>query len=530
VRHERGAVVKLDFAGAPQQAAPWREAWASKEWPLATGLVLIAIFWLLAWYWETAQSMVAIWIRSETFAHGFLIVPIAAWIVWRERHTIAALNPRPNFFVLPLLAAAGFGWLIGHVAGTGVLQQFGLVIMIQLLAWTILGNQVVRALAFPLFFLLFAVPFGEFLEPPLMDYTADFTAWAIRLTGIPIFRDGRFLTLPSGSWSIVEACSGLRYLIASLTVGFLYAYLTYRTAKRRVLFVVASLIVPIVANWLRAFTVIMIGHFSGMKYAVGVDHIIYGWFFFGVVIMLLFWIGSYWREDLAEHGTEPGAAAPALRGDSAPGAILLATLAAAAIVAVWPAVASRLEGTGPYPPLNLQAPPPAGGWQPVDGRFTDWTPRISNPRIQIDQTYARDAARAGINLSYYRNQNKESQLITSQNLTLRSTEANWASSGETRRTPVINNEEMPTIEAQLRSASTRLLVWRWYWVDGQYTVNPYWAKFLQAKSTLLGRGDDGAIVVVYTDLDVDREQAASRLLEFSNTMLPGITGSLDHAH
>ena len=272
---------------------------------MAAALVLGVIFWLLAWYLDTAQSIVAIWERSETFAHGFLIVPISAWLIWRRRHEIAALELRPNFLILPLLALTGFGWLLGQLAGAGIVQQYCLVLMVPLLAWAILGDQLVRALTFPLFFLLLAVPFGEFLEPPLMEHTANFTVLALRLSGIPVYREGQFFTIPSGSWSVVEACSGLRYLIASLTLGVLYAYLTYRSFARRAIFIAASLIVPIVANWLRAYMIVMIGHLSSMQYAVGVDHLIYGWVFFGVVMLILFWVGSFWREDLDPPTTRP---------------------------------------------------------------------------------------------------------------------------------------------------------------------------------------------------------------------------------
>ena len=119
---------------------------------------------------------------------------------------------------------------------------------------------------------------------------------------------------------MVEACSGLRYLIASLTLGFLYAYLTYRSLARRAIFVAVSVIVPIVANWLRAYMIVMIGHLSGMQYAVGVDHLIYGWLFFGVVMLILFWIGSIWREDLAPAQPAPRSVALAQRDKSSLGA------------------------------------------------------------------------------------------------------------------------------------------------------------------------------------------------------------------
>jgi len=94
---------------------------------------------------------------------------------------------------------------------------------------------------------------------------------------------------------------------------------------------------------------------------------------------------------------------------------------------------------------------------------------------------------------------------------------------------VFDHEEIAAIEARLLGRFTNLLVWRWYWVDGQYIVNPYWGKLLQAKSELLGHGDDGAVVIVYAPYDdrpLDAEQA---LKDFVGTMLPAITRSLEYA-
>ena len=65
------------------------------------------------------------------------------------------------------------------------------------------------------------------------------------------------------------------------------------------MFVGVSIVVPIVANWLRAYMIVMLGHLTNNRLAVGVDHIIYGWVFFGIVMVLMFWIGSRWREDSA---------------------------------------------------------------------------------------------------------------------------------------------------------------------------------------------------------------------------------------
>jgi exosortase A len=283
---------------------------------LTAGVLLI----LVGMFWPTFYSMVEIWERSETFTHGYLIFPISAWLIWRQRAELAQVQPRPDLRGLILLAAAGAGWLLADAGSVNVVAQYAFIAMLIAMVWTLLGRAFVWAAFFPLMFLFFAVPVGEFLIQPLMGVTADFTVAMLRLTGIPVYREGLFFSIPSGDWSVVEGCSGLRYLIASVTLGVLYAYLTYRSWKRRLLFSLAAIIVPIFANSGRAYMIVMIAHLSDMKHALGVDHYIYGWVFFGIVMLLLFWIGSFWREDdqprarrpvVAPRRQRPAAPAPA---------------------------------------------------------------------------------------------------------------------------------------------------------------------------------------------------------------------------
>jgi len=523
------AYMKLEPGAFSSAAMPGQGPDVLSDRRIAAALVLSTVLWLLACYGDTVQSMVAIWQRSDTFAHGFLIVPISAWLILRKRHVIAALDLRPDFLVLPLLGLVGFGWLLGQLAGAEVAQQFAVVLMIPLVVWAILGASVVRVLAFPLFFLFFAVPFGEFLESPLMEHTANFTVAALKLTGIPVYREGQFFMIPSGSWSVVEACSGLRYLIASLTVGVLFAYLTYRSLARRTIFVALSVIVPIVANWLRAYMIVMIGHLSEMKYAVGIDHLIYGWLFFGFVMLILFWIGSFWREDPDPRLAASRSLQLSARGHPSQAAILVAAIAVAGLVAVWPVAAERLDTTARNSPPLLQGPPPAGDWQTISGRLTNWTPRFLSPSAHIQLSYGKDASRVGLYVGYYRNQQQGARLITSHNTLVPSNDGVWRNIGETRRTLVFDQGDLSLTEARLNGRSTSLLVWRWYWVDGQFIVNPVWGKLLQAKSRLFGRGDDGAIVIVYAPYD-NRPLDAERVLrDFVGSMLPAITRSLEHA-
>src|SRR5262249_8575114 len=209
------------------------------------------------------------------------------------------------------------------VADTLGIKQFALVFMIQAALVTIVGTRVAWALALPLAFLLFAVPAGEFLVPTLMDWTADFVVAALRGSGVPVYREANHFIIPSGRWSVVEACSGIRYVIASLMVGTIYAALAYTSMRRRALFIAASILVPVVANWLRAYLIVMIGHLSNNRLAVGVDHLIYGWVFFGVVMLILLLIGARWRED-GDARPAPAAAETQAVVRSQHGALLMA--------------------------------------------------------------------------------------------------------------------------------------------------------------------------------------------------------------
>ncbi|HRO60544.1 MAG TPA: exosortase A, partial [Burkholderiaceae bacterium] len=260
------------------------------------GVFAFAVLLSLLAFHDAWLGMVRVWRNSETFTHGFIALPFAAWMIWNKRHDWSVLPLGTWWPGLVALAVCSTLWILGRLAGVSSLEQIGAVAVIPAVIAALVGPPITRSLAFPLAFLFFAVPVGEFLTPKMMDYTADATVLALQWTGIPVHREGLFFTVPSGRWSVVEACSGLRYLIASLALGVLYAYLQFRTLKYRLIFIALAAIVPIIANWIRAYLIVMIGHLSDMRLAVGADHLVYGWVFFGIVMGLLFWVGSRMRE------------------------------------------------------------------------------------------------------------------------------------------------------------------------------------------------------------------------------------------
>ena len=507
--------------GSATEVSGWRATWRVAP-VLAASLAVVGI---LALYWPVAASIVAIWIRSETFTHGFVIVPICLWLAWRRREILAAIPARPWWPGLAIVFAAGALWFVTSVADVLGVKQFALAFMLQAAIVTVLGAGIARAAFFPLAFLLFAVPFGEIFVPTLIEWTANFTVAALRMSGVPVYREANLFIIPSGAWSVVEACSGIRYIIASVMIGTIYAALAYRSTRRRVMFMAAAILVPIVANWLRAYMIVMLGHLSNNKLAVGVDHIIYGWVFFGLVMLLLFWIGSFWQEDAAP---EPAAAPrPATVAPAATPRVLFAAAVAAIVAAgVWLPLEARIDRSDQPSKASIPGVAAANGWSDSALAFTDWKPRYRGYAAELQQTLIKDGHEVGLYIAYYRHQSKGSELITSGNQLVTPEDWKWKQVGKGSQSVEWSGRPERVERADLSGQTAALQAYRLYWVAGHVTSSQYEAKALQAWSKLSGRGDDAALVVIYAPRRTRDDDPTSILSAFTSEMSPSIERAL----
>jgi exosortase A len=510
-----------DPAGAP--AAVPRPGAASG---VPAYLLLLAVLCVpVLVYFGTAASIVQLWERSETFAHGWVILPISFWLIWQRRDTLRQLPVRPYWPALLLLALCGAGWLVADFGDVQSARQYMFALMLPLTVLAVLGQRIARALLFPLAFILFAVPFGEVFVPPLINVTANFTVDALRATGIPVLREGNQFTIPTGNWSVVEACSGVRYLISSVTLGCLFAYLSFRSRTRQLVFILLSIGVPVLANGMRAYMIVMIGHLSGMKLAVGVDHLIYGWVFFGLVMFLLFWIASRWREDRDTGQPLPPVRDPAAADRSVLTAPVLAMLASVALVAgIWPAYAWHVDhrtDAARAPDLAALAP----SW-PTTMAFTDWRPSFMPPAGQMIGFYGQGADQAGLIVNYYRDQRRTgNKLISSVNHLVTGAEA-WVQTGQAAHEETIGGQPLAVRETVLTRGSRHLLVWSWYWIDGVRTASDVRGKLLQVRERLRGGDDEGAAVLAFAPYDEHADAARATLRAFLGANLARIESTL----
>ncbi|SFM23910.1 exosortase A [Ectothiorhodospira mobilis] len=486
-------------------------------WPWALAGFATALLVAVGLYWPGVERLVHIWTHSQTYAHGMVIFPISLFLVWTRRQDLARLLPEPSLLGALGILLLGGVWFLGRAADITTVQTFVVVALVPALVLALLGRRVTRVLLFPLAYLFFAWPVGNFLVPVLQDFTAWISVALLRLSGIPTFSEGHYISIPAGDFVVAEVCSGIRYLIASVALGLVYAYLVYRSLWRRLAFVGLSIVVPILANGLRAYGIILIAHWTGMEHAVGVDHLIYGWLFFGFVMFLLFWIGAFFREDhlpLATPGRGSSAGAPAVRG---PALGILPVLAAAAVALVlapageawmdWRMIASD----GDARPVA----PQVAGWQgPLPLQDPAWTPAWAEPDGRIQAAYAGDGGEVAWQVYHYRYDRSGTDLIRYDNRIQDGRQ--WRRiQQDIRSVSLTGGARHQVRETFLRGREGEdRLVWHWYQVAGRTTVRPVEVKLLEAWARLTGHEEGSLLVTVSTGFRAGPEEARKTLAGF----------------
>ena len=445
------------------------------------------------------------WWNTELYSHGLLVAPICLWLFFKFRNRLIATDHGSPVIGLSMLVVAAAIWALGRALDAKVMMNLSVVSQVCALGVLIFGLQTVWRAKFAFIFLFFMVPFGEFLEPVLMEHTAAVTVNLLRWSGIPVFREGMQFRLPTGSWSVIEACSGLRYIIAALILSTLFAYLRGMRLKMTIGFVLLSVLVAILANWIRAYTVVLVGHFSQMKYGTGDDHVWYGWVFFGVVMMGVFWLGQHFGTSEA-YDSALDNPSRSLSGKALPRLELGCLFASILLLLLVPLIGGKLA-----------AEVPRTSFFPTDAinlgtriESTAYEPHFTNPVEKV--TFRRGELNNSIDshFFYYAAQSsRQSKLIgQGHGITKPAETSPWKVIYFGRNLAVTGQV---AVEALVDGAGGKRLVWSWYQVGQHQVSSPYKALAFTALNLVMGKGDHAVAVVMSTSVSDGEDAARSRL-------------------
>ena len=491
----------------------------SAGWPFAATLITVVVLLTMILYQQTVIYLASIWneISIGEYAHGYLVLAISLYLIVYNRKRLAKLSPCPSYSVLPLVFLTAVLWLAAVLVDVQALQTVGLLGVLFTVIWVLTGHQVMKILAFPVLFIVFALPLWFPLSPLLQNVTADVVFWLMRVIEVPAFRQENIITLPTGVFSVEEACSGLRYLLAALTLGSLYAYLNYVSLSGRAVVVLIAAGAALLANILRVFIVVYLGYATEMQHPWVNDHLMLGWYLFGGLVLVLLLIdvrfyrharviestatGNVVEEVAAEEGSV--AAISCHQGRSQ--YFIIAGLCVA-VLSIGPVVVyqqnnqQQLSG----PAINVVLPEAIKGWSGPMTSANEWMPKYHGA-VSAKSDYLVQGRNVSLFIAYYPFQKQGTEVINDLNRI--SNNKIWRTKYSHAR--LKHMQAFDVMEQVIEnSQNNKRLVWYWYNIGGQLSVNKYEAKVLQLAGLLMGQPQAYMVAVsvpVNENIELSRE-------------------------
>jgi len=460
-----------------------------RTWLRDAGVLLACLAVLAAIFWREAAGAVAVWIESPTFNHGFLILPIALYMMWTRRDGVGALPQRPAAWAALLILPLSFLWLITAIASVLEAQQFVVVAILQVMLMAILGWPGYRRFAAPFLYLFFLVPSGAELVPALQQVTAQFAVIALKLIGVPVFSNGAVIEIPAGTFAVAEACAGLRFLVATVAFGVFYAAQIYRGIPKRVIFIGLCIVVPIIANGLRVFGIIWAAQLLGSPTAAVADHLIYGWVFFSLVLVLLVFAGRPFADDDAPTQAVDLATnrpTPSIR--SVLGAGALAAITATIFPAIW-----FLLGESSAAALPAMPPAVAPPWQQT-ADDSGWKPVLVDPARTFTAAHANGDSKVYSYIALYPERGRANNLVRSNNRL--ADEKDWKLNSTRLETFDIGGRRFPVAVTTISGSVRKLTVWSFYVVGGSPEASVWSVKLRQLRDYFSSGNCASAFVAV----------------------------------
>lgn len=261
------------------------------------GFIAIAFLIGTAIVFPALSNMMSLWFTTDTYMHGIFVLPLC-WMLYKQQNKIVAAPPS---HIVMLLAC--FVWLssvaIAKLSLFNVFQQAAFLLFFPFLIFCLFGAKGVWHHRLPLALLFLCIPFGDSFVPYLQSITADMSVWLLQLSGVSVWRQGWYLSIPNADFRVAEACSGVNFLISTFVLAVFFSFMEMEKTYKRIIFSFLGVIVPIIANGVRVYLIIMIADMGFVEAATGFDHLFYGWMFFFVILIILATIGWRWRDHMS---------------------------------------------------------------------------------------------------------------------------------------------------------------------------------------------------------------------------------------
>ena len=242
-------------------------------------------------YFDSLVFLFNHWIGSDDYSHGLFVPLITLFLIWQSRHRIAAAGITGSWWGMAIVLAGLLLYLVGELATLYVLQHFSLWIVLVGLVIGAIGLKASRVITFPLCYLLTSIPLPTFLYAGLSSqlqlWSSALGVGCLQLVGVTAFREGNVIDLGPVQLQVVEACSGIRYLLPLTSLALLCAYLFKDRMWKRIILVLSSIPISILVNGFRIGMIGVLVEWYGQGASEGFAHLFEGWVLFMASLGLL---------------------------------------------------------------------------------------------------------------------------------------------------------------------------------------------------------------------------------------------------
>lgn len=253
------------------------------------GVVAALTLWLYA---PILLRLSQQWWTDPNFSHGFFVPAFSLFVLWQNREKLRSVPQKPSLLGLPIVIFSLCTLILGVFGAELFLSRTSLIFLLAGLVVFFSGWQMLRAVLFPLAFLLLMVPIPSIVFSqitfPLQILASKFAAWTLPVFGVPVLREGNVINLPAMPLEVAEACSGIRSLLSLTSLAIMYGYLMEKKVVIRVILALASIPIAVFANGFRIVGTGLLVQYWDPDKAEGFFHAFSGWLIFVVSLLLLF--------------------------------------------------------------------------------------------------------------------------------------------------------------------------------------------------------------------------------------------------
>ena len=255
---------------------------------------------LLAVYLPALVDLVSDWATDSNYSHGFLVPIISAYLIWRKRKELAAIEICSSKAGLAIIIAGLILFIMGNGASEYFTVRISLVVIIFGLALYFFGGPMIKRTWFELLFLVFMIPIPYVIyfsaTFPMQLLASKVTVAVLNLIGMPVVRQGNIIHLPEHSLEVAEACSGMRSLVSLLALGAIYAYLTQKRFSAKAILFLSTIPIAVLGNVFRVFITALIVYTTDLSITEEPIHSIMGATVFVIAFIFLLIFGAILRK------------------------------------------------------------------------------------------------------------------------------------------------------------------------------------------------------------------------------------------